>query len=77
MYCNMNKKETLFVNTKVELDTEELLRKILNYLESYNNKNFKIPKKLGLSRDNYKKILKERPDVIMNGCIMGMKVETF
>lgn len=73
----MNKKETLFVNTKVELDTEELLRKILNYLESYNNKNFKIPKKLGLSRDNYKKILKERPDVIMNGCIMGMKVETF
>lgn len=73
----MNKKEILFVNTKYELDTEELLRKILNYLESYNNKNSCLPKKLGISRSNYKKILKERPDVIMDNCILGMRIETF
>jgi len=73
----MKKRDTLFINTKTDLPTEELLCKILNSLEGFNNKNSFIPEKLGISKRDYQKILNNRPDVIMNNCIMGMKVETF
>lgn len=71
----MKQNDTLFVKTKTDLPTEEILCKILNYYESFYNTNKFVPTKLVVLSKDYNKILKDRPDVIIDHCIFGMKIE--
>lgn len=66
---------TLFLKDVFDETLEDLLARIVSYLESMYNKNRIYPKKIAMSQKNYNLINTERPQVIHENRILGMTIE--